>query len=956
MTMQKTIRVKYPFKDDLSFSQAEREGLNQAILDQINTQHTITKSPKGEKQFKRQEIYQLFTGKGKLHGLDFSDFDNFHQYTKAKQTTEIGQFFTPHHLAQTIVSLVNPTGKVLDPCCGAGVFCNFLVEQQFTGVEIDSEVAKVAKLLYPFADIINYDITTWEQEQHYDYIITNPPYNLRWYNNYEAIFSQSFILRKAKDWLNPYGIFIAIVPYNYLLDEFYFKKDITFINEQYTWLGSVELPINAFKKGYGIAFKTKLIAFQNCTSTTAFTPDLVRLDELEKRIKGAKAYRKQHILEAIRESGTNEFAFSASIQLDKAGFDFKIRKYLYEIARHPSIKGNLNRAINLLNEYKHQRKPDWMDWKAWENMRIKKEVVLAKIQGLAKVIPSAKRRKDRIRVPKVDTIETTAFQDIVPLQSDLDFLETFRFQTAKGVFALREKQKADIALMLRKRYGILNWEQGVGKTVASYAICEARAVRLRIILSKPLAIKNTWLPFLQRNKEDYVFIQREKDLDTNRKYWCLCLTTLARSKRLQHQIRKLLRNLSNQVQLILDESDNICNRSSSFYRATRATFIHCRYKLLTTGTTTRNNANELYPQLEFLYNNSLNLLDLNSTVYYEDKDRIIQSTENSNYGKRYHPYFGLSQFAKGFSPAKATVFGIERHDQNVYNYSRLTEILNHCSIVRTLEEMVGEKKEEIKQLKVQLSEAEQRLQRQLLEEFHEICYLYFNSSGNARKEAGLRKIRQLRLLIKSTSIPESFVGHDIPISSKRQFIYDFVMKQLTGKVAIGCTLKDTALLYYQMFADQLFRPIFLITGDKTFKQRRKLCAQFESTVNGILICTQQSLESSVDIPSCNNCIMESLQWNLPTMSQFYRRFTRLVSKEKTNVWFVNYERTIENNLMSLIMAKERINKAIKLDEVEAQEELYDLFGLAWIQEFLKTQYNQSDQKYSVGWGEQAIRH
>lgn len=946
--MYPTIRVKYSITNDLSFKQADRATLNQRILQQVLTP-TI-------KQFKHQEIYQLFTGKGKLHGLNFADFKNFHQYTKAKQTAEIGQFFTPHNLAQTILSVVNPIGKILDPCCGAGVFCNFVTEQAFTGVEIDQEVAKVASYLYPSANIIHYDITRWEQEQHYDYIITNPPYNLKWYDREASILSQSFILRKAKDWLNQYGIFVALVPYHYLLDELYFKQDIAFIHAHYTWLGSVELPTNTFQKNYGISFKTKLIAFQNTSSknTPSFLEHFISFDELNQRIIQAKAHRKQNILTAIRKGGSNDFAFSASLKSPKAGFDFKIRKYLYEIGRQTATKARLAQAIAILNEYKHQKRPDWMDWKTWEEMRIKKETVLLKIQALSKVRSKRKRRKERIKKAKCNPISTQAFSTVFPLQGDLDLLAAFRFRTKKGVFVLREKQRYDIALMLRKSYGILNWEQGVGKTVASYAICEIRKVRLRIILSKPLAIKNTWIPFLQRNKEDYILIQREQDLDTTKKYWCLCLTTLARSKRLQHKIRKLLRSINNKVQLIVDESDNICNRSTSFYKATRATFIHCKYKLLTTGTTTRNNANELYPQLEFLYNNSRNLLDLNPIVYYQDKDGAIKQEENSKYGKPYHPYFGLSQFAKAFSPAKVTVFGIERYDQDVYNYTRLTEILNYSSIVRTLEEMLGEPKEEMKQLTVSLSEAEQRLQLELLEEFHQICYLYFTSTGNARKEAGLRKIRQLRLLIKSTSIPESFYGHTIPISSKRQFIYNLVMTQLTGKVAIGCTLKDTALLYYQMFANQLVRPIFLITGEKSFQQRRKLCAQFESTFNGILICTQQSLESSVDIPSCNNCIIESLQWNLPSMSQFYRRFTRLISKEKTKVWFVNYERTIENNLMSLIMAKERINKAIKLNEVEAQEKLYDLFGLQWIQEFLKTQYHEATNQYSVSWGKQEI--
>jgi len=69
----------------------------------------------------------------------------------------------------------------------------------------------------------------------------------------------------------------------------------------------------------------------------------------------------------------------------------------------------------------------------------------------------------------------------------------------------------------------------------------------------------------------------------------------------------------------------------------------------------------------------------------------------------------------------------------------------------------------------------------------------------------------------------------------------------------------------------------------------------------------------------------------------------------------NYEQSIENNLLSLVMAKERINRALKLEESTEQEELFDLFGLDWIEEFLQTEYNEDTGKYEVGWGEQVLQ-
>lgn len=942
-----TIRVKYPLDEALTIKQAERETLNEAIIKQAETK-------KGT--LKRREVYNLFTGKGKLHGLNFKDFQSFHAFTAAKKIFETGQFFTPHHLAEKIVSIAQPFGYILDPCCGSSVFCNFLVEKDFTGVELDEEAVAVSKYLYPHATIIEHDIRYWRAKQQYDFILTNPPYNLRWYNRSNPLSSQSFILRQAKEWLSKYGIFLAIVPYNYLNDDFFFSKDIAYINEHYTWLGSVRLPKNSFQKAYQVFFETKVIAFQNCSPSSkkeTFQNDYLTWKELANRIEQAKARRQENILETVRQGGKNDYCFSNSQRLPTGGFDFQVRKYLYEIRQHATTQKYLNQAIALLNQLKNQVKPAGMEWEEWEQTKLQEVEVIKRLKRFAKATQAHKRNKLNVRTKKACPIQTTAFKDLIPDLEDVQFLNGFTFKNEVGEHHLTNIQKEDTALMLRKQYGILNWQQGIGKTVASYAICERRNVRLRIILSKPLAIKNTWIPFLKRNKEEAILIKKESDLDLTKKYWCITLNTLARSKRLQKRIKKTLRQISNKVQLIVDESDNLCNRSTSFYKSTRSALRKCQYKLLTTGTTTRNHAGELYPQLELLYNNSNNLRDENYIIYYQNKEGKIQPKENPNYNKPYHPYFGLSQYAAGFSPSKATVFGIEKHNQDVYNYDRMVEILSYTSIIRTFEEVVG-KKHDLKQIKVQFTEAEKGLQIELLKEFHRICYIYFHSTGNARKEAGLMKMRQLRLLIKSTSIPESFIGHDIPISTKRQAIYKKAMA-MEGKVCIGCTLKSTTHLYYEMFGMQLQKPIFLITGETPIKKREKLCAQFEATFNGILICTQQSLESSVNIPSCNTVYVEALQWNLSRMSQFYFRFIRFNSKENTDVWFINYEQSIENNLLSLVMAKERINRALKLEESTEQEELFDLFGLDWIEEFLQTEYNEETEKYEIGWGEQVLQ-
>ncbi len=72
--------------------------------------------------------------------------------------------------------------------------------------------------------------------------------------------------------------------------------------------------------------------------------------------------------------------------------------------------------------------------------------------------------------------------------------------------------------------------------------------------------------------------------------------------------------------LALDESDEISNPHSKRAKSTLSCFRRCRAKLLTTGTSTRNNISEFAPQLELLYNNSINMISWCREVYFYDED------------------------------------------------------------------------------------------------------------------------------------------------------------------------------------------------------------------------------------------------------------------------------------------------------------------------------------------------
>ena len=149
--------------------------------------------------------------------------------------------------------------------------------------------------------------------------------------------------------------------------------------------------------------------------------------------------------------------------------------------------------------------------------------------------------------------------------------------------------------------------------------------------------------------------------------------------------------------------------------------------------------------------------------------------------------------------------------------------------------------------------------------------------------------------------------------------------------------------------------MFTVTGAIPFKKRQAIVSEFDSTINGVLVCTQQSLSSSVNIPSCNRIILESLQWNIPKMEQFYFRFIRLDSKDKKKVHFVTYEDSVEQNLMALVLTKERLNEFIKCGEVKEQAEIFNEFDISMsVIDSLLRRETDAEGKVRISWGRQLV--
>jgi hypothetical protein len=91
------------------------------------------------------------------------------------------------------------------------------------------------------------------------------------------------------------------------------------------------------------------------------------------------------------------------------------------------------------------------------------------------------------------------------------------------------------------------------------------------------------------------------------------------------------------------------------------------------------------------------------------------------------------------------------------------------------------------------------------------------------------------------------------------------------------------------------------------------------------------------------------------MEQFYFRFIRLDSKDKTNVHFITYEDSIEQNLMALVLTKERLNEFIKTGEVKEQSDIYEEFDISQsiIDSLLKREQDK-DGKFYISWGSRRV--
>lgn len=696
-------------------------------------------------------------------------------------------------------------------------------------------------------------------------------------------------------------------------------------------------------------------------------------------------------------------------------FAFKVKKLLYDIKRNPKINKNYGKCFEYVNKYYTQKMPEGMKWEEWEKVRITKNKVVSYLQRnlkkqnevdqdkiqLVKTTYGLKlkgySKKNKTYLSKLEGIKEISFNDMIinesypfedktyyklwmekynqykqqsklfnemeqdnNIKSFLDDLVITDYENEEEI-RLNDIQKQDTNKILQKKYSFLQWGQGSGKSISGIANSLYRLKNNNIknvfIVSTAIAINNTWDVILKNYKYDYIRINELSDI-YNIQHGQMVLITLNMLCKYKRHIKKYIKKQSQKVMLILDESDNISNPNSKRTKAVLDCFRTVKYKTLMTGTSTRNNISEVATQLELLYNNSINMLSESRYIYQTDKDtKELKEVYNDLYMKPIPAYKkGYKLFSESHLPEKITVFGVGQKTQDIYNADILKTMIDKTIITRTFREVTGKDLYEIIQETCYFNEAERELYRKVIEEFYEMKYL-FSSTGNLKKDRMLEILNQLILMLKVCAIPNSFKEyHSTQQPNKIKKLLSMLNRFNSERVAIGCRHIKTVEIYANAIKQQFpNRPVFIITGDKvSLNKRKEIVKQLQKTTNGILISTQQSLSSSMNIGFVNKVIIPELSWNDASMSQYYFRFIRYTSTEWKQVYFLTYENSIESNLLSLILAKEKLNLFMKNQDLE-DEELYEKYGVDFnLLDMLMTKEKDSEGKVRINWGKQNI--
>ena len=208
------------------------------------------------------------------------------EYAAARSSTLNAHYTSPtviRGIYDAVEHMGFRSGNILEPSMGVGNFFGMLpdsmADSQLHGVELDSITGRIAKKLYPQADITVAGFETTDRRDFYDLAVGNVPFgqykvNDKAYNKL-GFSIHNYFFAKAIDQVRPGGI-VAFVTSRYTMD----SKDSTarkHMAERADLLGAIRLPNNAFKANAGTDVVSDIIFLQKRDRPIDHEPEWVQL-------------------------------------------------------------------------------------------------------------------------------------------------------------------------------------------------------------------------------------------------------------------------------------------------------------------------------------------------------------------------------------------------------------------------------------------------------------------------------------------------------------------------------------------------------------------------------------------------------------------------------------------------------------------------------------------------------
>ena len=271
-------------------------------MDAITTLKTI-ESEGRQATHEEQEILSRYVGWGGLpDAFDDSKSGWASEYQELKAALTPAEYeaarastLNAHYTSPTVIRAIYEavgnmgfqTGNILEPSMGVGNFFGMLPEQmqnsRLYGVELDSITGRIAKQLYPKANITVVGFESTDRRDFFDlavgnvpfgqYKVNDPAYNKLGFNIHNYFFA------KALDQVRPGGV-VAFVTSRYTLD----AKDSTvrrYLAQRADLLGAIRLPNTAFKVNAGTEVVSDIIFLQKRDRPIEIEPDWVHLGQTE---------------------------------------------------------------------------------------------------------------------------------------------------------------------------------------------------------------------------------------------------------------------------------------------------------------------------------------------------------------------------------------------------------------------------------------------------------------------------------------------------------------------------------------------------------------------------------------------------------------------------------------------------------------------------------------------------